>query len=243
MKRTIKSLLAAGAILVLTGGCGGDDGPRGAASYDLDALGVPRFVAVNYIDLTQKDLADNFIINKVSRFRSSDGHDYPDQFETCRSMKHYFKVPDASTAIYSPVAGVITTIREEGMVGSGFQVHIRSTAQPAFTFMIFHVDPTATLAVGDKVAEGFRLGNHIGDMTYSDIAVGVITPAGYRLISYFETLTNDALKQFTDRRPTFLADVIITKAERDAAPLMCASETPGSAFIGPPDTLAMEISF
>jgi len=41
----------------------------------------------------------------------------------------------------------------------------------------------------------------------------------------------------------FLTDVIITKAERDAAPLTCASEAPGSDFIGPPDTLAMDISF
>jgi len=235
MKRTFiasKSLLMAGVLLALVGGCGGKDSP---ASYDIDTLGVPKFVSTNYIDLTQTDGIGNFIINRISRFRSSDGHDYADQVETCRSMKHYFKVPDESTAIYSPVAGTITTVRYEW---AGAQIHIRSDAQPAFTFIIFHIDEARPFAVGEKVPEGFRLGNHIGTMTNSDIAVAVITPQGYRLISYFETLTDDALRPFTDRKPTILADVIITKAERDAAPLVCTGET----FTGP-DTLDKEISF
>ncbi len=68
--------------------------------YDLDALGVPKFVNVVYIDLTQ--------ISQISKFRSSAGHPYRDDIETCRSMKHYFIQPDNTVTIRSPVAGDVT---------------------------------------------------------------------------------------------------------------------------------------
>ncbi|TRZ90870.1 MAG: hypothetical protein D4R84_15485, partial [Rhodocyclaceae bacterium] len=58
-----------------------------AAGSDLDGLGVPKFVATNYIDISK--------IFQLSKFRSSAGHDYSDDLEKCRSMKHYFMRPDA----------------------------------------------------------------------------------------------------------------------------------------------------
>jgi hypothetical protein len=50
--------------------------------YDTDANGVPRFAESNCIELHK--------ISRISKFRSGAGHDYSDDFETCRSMKHYF---------------------------------------------------------------------------------------------------------------------------------------------------------
>lgn len=77
--------------------------PPPSPTYDVDALGIPRFVADNYLDLA--------VIEKISRFRSSVGHDYHDQFEGCRSMKHYFfprSAADWSTIpIYAPVSGAV----------------------------------------------------------------------------------------------------------------------------------------
>lgn len=48
---------------------------------DVDSNGIPRFVQTDYIELAK--------IDRISRFRSGEGHDYSDNFESCRSMKHY----------------------------------------------------------------------------------------------------------------------------------------------------------
>jgi hypothetical protein len=58
-------------------------GPSAPPTYDVDALGVPQFATNDYIDLAA--------IQRISRFRSSIGHSTSDDFETCRSMKHYFQ--------------------------------------------------------------------------------------------------------------------------------------------------------
>ena len=50
--------------------------------YDVDLYGIPKFVNINYIEL--------YKIYCISKFRSAIGHDYSDDFESCRSMKHYF---------------------------------------------------------------------------------------------------------------------------------------------------------
>ncbi len=184
-----------------------------AASYDVETLGVPRFVNTNYIDAAK--------IFALSRFRSSAGHDYSDGFETCRSMKHYFMYPDATTVITAPVSGTITRIFDEW---AGTQVQITSALQPAFTFIIFHIALARPLLVGDSVQEAQILGNHIGTQTYSDIAVQVNTPAGLRLISYFETLTDTAFAPFMARGISNPAQLIISRQERDAAPYHCSGE-------------------
>lgn len=185
-----------------------------AATYDVQKLGVPRFVSTNYIDVAK--------IFAISKFRSGAGHSYSDDFEQCRSMKHYFMYPDANAVIQAPVAGTITRIFDEW---AGTQVQITATVQPAFTFILFHVALTKPLAVGDSVLEGQVLGTHVGMQTFSDIAVGVNVPGGYRLISYFETLTDSGFAPFRSRGITDIAQLVIPRAERDAAPFQCNGET------------------
>lgn len=189
-------------------------GPARAGGYDLDWLGVPRFVGTNYIDLAQ--------ISRLSKFRSSAGHDYSDAVETCRSMKHYFMMPDATAAIVSPVAGTVTRVQPEW---AGTQVQITSVEQPDFTFILFHVALARPLVPGERLAAGQPLGTHVGTQTASDIAVAVNASDGFRLVSYFETLTDAAFAPFRARGIGSPAELVTSRAQRDAAPYQCAGET------------------
>ncbi|HEY0962731.1 MAG TPA: hypothetical protein VGE69_10285 [Pseudomonadales bacterium] len=137
-------------------------------------------------------------------------------------MKHYFMFPDASAAIVAPVAGTVTRIMDEW---AGTQVQITAENQPAFTFILFHVQLGAALRVGDYVHEGQALGTHVGTLTASDIAVRVDTPGGMQLVSYFETLTDAGFLPFTELGIVSREQLVFTRAERDAAPYRCNGET------------------
>jgi hypothetical protein len=139
-------------------------------------------------------------------------------------MKHYFAFPDETTDIYSPVAGKITRLDQEW---AGIQIHIQSDLYPDLTFIIFHVN-TVPLKVGDSVTEGQALGKHIGKQTGSDIAVAIGLGETRRLISYFDTLTDEAFSAFEQRSVSRREQFIISKADRDASPLQCD----GEAFVG-----------
>jgi hypothetical protein len=188
----------------------------------VDALGIPRFVADNYLDLG--------MIEQISRFRSSAGHDYHDDFESCRSMKHYFlpkpSVDWTTLPIRAPVSGTIVLTRVEAL---GTQVLISSSAQPAFLFTIFHVNPTVPVTPGTAVSAGAQLGWHIGSQTMSDIAVGVNTPSGYKLVSWFDVMTDGLFATYAARGVASRSAAVITRAARDADPLTCSGETFTSA--------------
>lgn len=179
---------------------------------------IPKFVNVNYIELNK--------IERISKFRSSVGHDYSDDFESCRSMKHYYAPYDSldwnTIRIYSPVAGKVSRIFDEW---AGTQVQIDSDEHPSFTFIIFHIDLESPLKVGDKLAEGQLLGTHIGNQTTSDIAVGVNTTKGYKLVSYFELMTDSLFAAYEARGMSSCSDAIISKELRDANPLTCDGES------------------
>jgi len=215
------------------------------ASHDVSTKGVPKFVANNYIDLTQTSNGSP-LINAISMFRSSEGHSYADGLETCRSMKHYFKNPDAATKIYAPVTGTVTKVAAESATGAGgTQIWITSEAYPAFTFKLFHVNPGKTYTAGNKVSAGEQLGTHIGTSTWSDIAVmaitsPVISKTSVRNVSYFETLTDSAFLPFKNRGIATPQALIHSQAVRDANPLTCDGETFTNAGSDP---LAKAVSF
>ncbi|HNS74027.1 MAG TPA: hypothetical protein PKI81_11510 [bacterium] len=186
--------------------------------WDLDGWGIPRFVDVNYIDFER--------VNKISRFRSAIGHDYSDDEEDCRSMKHYFWLDGSagweSARIYAPVNGTVVWRFEEFL---GTQIWIRSDEYPDFQFGIFHLLlADSTLAEGRKVLAGELLGTHFSGRTYSDIATAFITPYQRRLISYFDVMTDGLFQRYQARGLAERSDVIISRAERDAHPLTCAGE-------------------
>ncbi len=195
----------------------GDENGNGNGTYDVDANGIPRFVYADYIDLAK--------IYLISKFRSGIGHSYSDDFESCRSMKHYFQ-PKASidwskVKIFSPVDGTVTRVTEDE---AGAQVRIKSKEYPAFFFIIFHVNLLNPLSVDDEVTEGQMLGTHIGVQTMSDIAVGVNTPGGWKLLSYFEVIADVVFQNYKARGVNSRNAVIISKQARDVDPLTCSGE-------------------
>ena len=127
-------------------------------TFDITKKRIPKYVRVNYIQLDS--------ITKISRFRSSIGHDFSDDFESCRSMKHYF-VPNGngttwdSVKIFCPIDGIIIQLIEEW---AGTKISIKSKQHPAFTFSIFHVHRKDSLVVGDSVRAGQLFGTHIGEI-------------------------------------------------------------------------------
>lgn len=183
---------------------------------------VPRFVDAPFIDIDA--------IARISKFRSGVGHDYGDDFEHCRSMKHYFEpradVDWSTVAIAAPMDGTVDELREEW---AGTQVAIRADAAPDYTVVIFHVRLDPPLVIGDRVAAGQRLGTHIGSQTMSDIAIRRQMAGGMRLVSYFDVMSDEVLETFRERGLTARADAIIGRAERDGRPLHCA----GDRFVDP----------
>ncbi len=191
--------------------------------YDLAALGVPKIVTHDYIELAK--------IARVSRFRSGVGHDYSDDVERCRSMKHYF-MPRSGTdwgevAISSPFAGTIGEIQTETTFGQ--QVRITSSSSPAVTAILFHVNLDAGVSAGATLAAGQRIGRHIGSQTMSDIALRVRVPGGFRFVSYFDAMDDGVRADYAARGVATREAAIISAAERDASPLSCVGETFQSA--------------
>ncbi len=204
------------------------------------ATPLPRFVTTHYITPA--------VVSDISLFRSGYGHDYSDDFETCRSMKHYFWMLPAdwsSVEIRSPVAGRVVDRLDEW---AGTKLIIRARDQYAFFFEIFHVVLTPLdLVVGDAVQEGQVLGHHVGNQTNSDIAVGVQTTVdgpksfirGRRYVSYFEVISDALFADYVARGVPDRAALQLTAAERDANPLECVGET-FTAADPLPESLALQ---
>jgi hypothetical protein len=175
---------------------------------------VPKIIKADYIDLSR--------IASFTKFRSGEGHNYSDAFESCRSMKHYFRPSSetdwAKVKIFSPVKGTVVGIQEEW---AGTKVEIRSEEFSACTVAIFHVRLLRPLQPKDKVAPGQQLGFHFGKQTLSDIAVSIDTPRGRKLISYFEVLSDSVFARYQSQGLHSREDAIISKELRDADPLTC----------------------
>lgn len=203
-------------------GCGGGSKDNKASNdiWDIDHNPLPKFVTTNYIELDK--------IYRISKFRSSVGHNYSDFVEDCRSMKHYFEpaadVDWSSVKIFAPVSGTITRVEEEAIGGT--KLEIASDAYPAFRFSIFHINLSTPREINDKVTAGEQLGTHIGNQTYSDIAVIVNdTTRQGRMVSYFNVIDDNVFLQYVNYGINSRDDLIISKELRDTNPLTCDGET------------------
>jgi hypothetical protein len=137
-------------------------------------------------------------------------------------MKHYFEpkgdVDWSSVKVYSPVSGTVSRMFDEW---AGTQVQIRLTFHPAFFFIIFHINLTDSLLIGTVISAGQQLGTHIGSQTMSDMAVGVNTPHGWKLISYFDVMTDSLFQTYQARGVASRDTLVISKEARDADTLRC----------------------
>jgi len=216
---TLKLMLFSISLSVILTGCSKNDEKPVDDTWDIDTKGIPRFVETNFVELNK--------IYRISKFRSSIGHDYSDAFEHCRSMKHYFEpwsdVDWSTVKIFSPVTGIITRVEEEW---AGTKIEIASDDYPAFRFAIFHIQLAMQRKVGDKVASGEQLGTHIGSQTMTDISVIVNDPTRQgRMVSYFEVITDALFTEYSNRGVKTREDMIISKTIRDANPLTCLGDT------------------
>ena len=177
---------------------------------------MPVFIEAHHIDYSK--------VTKISRFRSLIGHDNSDDFEHCRSMKHYFQ-PTELVSIYSPVTGTITESKAEMMYG--FQVVIRPTNRSYVAIRIFHL--AAQVAAGTAVTAGQLLGTHATLETQDDIAVELSTKNGLKLVSYFDVMPDALFAQLGAYGITNRSQLIISKRERDADAVACST---GNAFSG-----------
>lgn len=185
---------------------------------------APRFSSVSPLDLAR--------LEEVSLFRSAIGHDYSDDRETCRSMKHYLCANGCETGVHqpswttlevrSPVDGVIVRVEEE-QSGFGAQVVIQPTGYEAWEVRLFHL-ATDGLVADAPVAAGDVLGRHASDDTLSDVAVWEFTEGGVRLVSFFDTLNRDAFAPWRARGVPSRAALQLSEAARDADPLLCDGE-------------------
>ena len=173
---------------------------------------IPRFVSVDYIDLTK--------ISRITKFRSGEGHDYSDDFEKNRSMKHYYMPKEdidwTTVQITAPVTGKIIRIDEEW---AGTKVEIQSEEYPSLSFALFHIKLLKPLKNGDPIKAGQILGHHIGKQTFSDIAVTMNTAKGRQLLSYFDVMTDSLFSAYQERGLKLREDAIISKEARDRDPL------------------------
>ena len=193
--------------------------------YDIDANGIPQFISIDVVELQKMD--------EISKFRSGAGHDYSDDFESCRSMKHYFNpksdVDRFTIKIFSPISGTIVGTTDEwteDSVSKGTMISIITDSYPFFYVIIYHINLNEALNIGDRVSAGQVLGipADYDNVTISDIAVGVNTPNGYKLVSYFNVMTDFLFQNYQVRGVNSRSDAIISKDERDADPLICDGE-------------------
>jgi len=207
-------------LMIFTFGCSKDDEPEKKNDiWDIDKDGIPKFVKKNYIELSK--------IYRISKFRSSVGHDYSDSYESCRSLKHYFEpksgVDWTTVKIYSPVTGIVTRVEQEW---AGIKLEIASDDYPAFRFSIFHINTVKQFSLNDKVVEGEQLGTHIGPETYSDISVIVNDPTRQgRMVSFFDVITDGVFNEYVQRGINSRSEIIIPKVLRDSNPLTCNGDT------------------
>ncbi len=212
-------------------------GVRGSCpTNDVAADGVPQFINSDFVSLSE--------IEDISLFRSAAGHDYSDEFESCRSMKHYYSPPLAirtndTVSIFSPVTGRIAHLdtEEENFLDDGKtnqKIVIWPDNQPAIMILLFHVDLLdPTLTVGFSLSAGQHLGygrlvRNSGPPSHDfDIALHANTSTGIRYVSYFEAMTNALFNGYaiwgggTALRQNF----IISETARNADPLTCSGET------------------
>jgi len=192
----------------------------GSATYDLAALGPPRVLNANYIDLAK--------IERISRFRSAIGHSYVDgSGETCRSMKHYFQpklsVDWTEVEVYAPASGTIWLIAPDG--AAGYRVILRPRDLPALNIAIFHVNLDPGIVKDTWVNAGDRIGRHASSFTMSDIATDIGGKETGTLLSYFHTMTDPVFAEYQARGLPSREAAIITKQERDADPVPCVGES------------------
>jgi hypothetical protein len=237
MKQKMVFFLLIGCAVIIFSGLGSAD----ALDWDNPwppSSPFPKFVLKDYLPLSE--------IESITKFRSGVGHDYSDQYESNRSMKHYYAPKpqyregngtNHDLKLYSPINGTIAEIKPESRILSngqvqGYQVHITPDNYPMFDVILFHVNCLDGISVGVHVAAGQWLGYADMRESYtSDIAVACIYGAppvynwggpsdrGFKYLSVFQVMADALFAQYQERGVATRTQPIITKEYRDTHPI------------------------
>lgn len=204
-----------------------------AGDGDVDKLS--KFIQADWIDISR--------IGSISKFRSSSGHDFSGNGESCRSMKHYFNALrtsedetlinnnhgfpppfslEGAIPVYSPVDGKIVAVESDNE-NIGQQIYIQPQNYKSFTVRLFHVFLLDGYKKNKSVKAGEQIGN-VGRIQNSDIAVSVGGLGSHNFISYFEVMSDSVFAKYQALGIKNREELIITKEYRDAHPLQCNGE-------------------
>ena len=165
----------------------------------------PQFCTHDFVQLSQ--------FSEISVFRSFEGHDYSDGYEHNLSMKHYFTPATSATniGVYSPVDGVVTAIFAE-QNGVNDQVQIQVSKYADYKVVIFHVNVTSSLHVGEAVTAGQTLGT-LNVNQGTDIAIWHMGIFRDRLYSYFAVMTDNVFANYQAHGISERSQMIRTASE------------------------------
>ena len=224
----------------------------------IDPVNPPKIATSNFIDL------DSVI--KITKLRSAYGHDYtfgdeehdPD-FNSCRSMKHYFdsytysqKTTQAygdydtkgNMRYYSPVAGELRDIMtNEFMLGqTEYQFTIISDEISNMNFSFMHVDLLEDLRKGASVEAGQHIGYVGRPYGQAEIVTWLMLGDGkVKYISFFDVMSDEIFSEYEDRGVGSRAQMTISREEREANPISCHPDNGGGKFIADGDELSFNI--
>ena len=211
---------------------------------------------VNLADVDIEKISTSNVISTaqlkdISLFRSSAGHDASDDFESCRSMKHYLEPIEKENSInliYAPISGTLVSL--SGEEGGGFvddqktnqRIGIKSSSNPAYEIILYHVDvlEDLDLVLGQTIVGGQTLGHgrlvrvnsddpegSVADASNDfDISVSVGTTSGVANVSYFSIASDTVFEEYMDwnSKITSRESLMISKASRDEYALSCDGE-------------------
>ena len=178
---------------------------------------TPKFIVH---DITNLDM-----IQKISKFRSTEGHDYSDSFEIERSMKqHYCPFPKYigyinKVPIYSPVYGEIVRIEKELTPNSGFQVRIRVKDHKDFIVILFHVNIFKNITAGLKVYPGQMIGYvHLLYPCFDVAILRILYNNKIKYYSIFEVMDDKVFEKYK-AKGIFSRDIMVkSRKEADYSP-------------------------
>ncbi len=139
-----------------------------------------------------------------------------------------------SIKFFAPMDGTILNVQyTDTPDGREAQFSIQSSEYPGYYISFLHVRLLPELVLGSSVTAGQQIGTLGNEEAWGEIVAEVqLSRDSKILLSFLQVATDEVLQLYKDRGVTSVADVIITKEERDANPLACDRNSEAGWFAG-----------
>lgn len=168
---------------------------------------------------------------KSAKEESLESFNDPQKIASLNGSKEPVPPTEPTIDIFSPVDGKISKIEwpGEGNTPIGGEVQIRPNSHPEYQFRLGHVYPRG-IREGQEIKGGAKIGV-IGAHQSVDMVLGISVIGGYRLVSYFQVMSDEIFEKYKQRFGVKeRSDFIISREYRDAHPLKCISGS--EEFVG-----------